>query len=710
MSCWVSLARTVAFASVYLAAAIVGRLTVTEGTRLAMVWPAAGVAAIWFCVQRRTRYFWMDAVAIVVISYFVNLLTGAPVATSVAAAAANPVQALVFVALLRRWRPSLWGADGTDPMQSPRDLWALLGVAGVSTVCGAMVGSTVRWLLGEDYTWVFVVGWVARNAASTLIIGTAGLCIGQAVGRYRAEHGFLAGWHRHWISALRDRPRWRIAEYSALAVCATVLYVAAFRYGDRLPISSALLGLTVWVATRLSTPFMVAHSLAVGAIAAFFTVQSLGPFASIDSIALRAFVLQAFAAMVAVVGLALALGRDERDRLMAELAVQREQASRHAELMTEIVDSMADGLAVIDAEGRALLRNPASVRLLGGRINPDAKISDSVYYGFFRPDGSRYADEELAYRKALAGEKVRGVEMLVRNPQVPEGRFLQVTATALANPDGTRSAVVLYHDVTAERRHRDELTNFAGVVAHDLLNPLASVDGWSNAMFDALDEVPDHPGLDRVRADLARLSRASGRMRSLIEDLLAYTTTRNAIPAPARLDLAVMVAEIAGARADAAVAGGEPEPCFTLGELPAVRADPVLVRQLLDNLIGNAIKYTAAGVTPALTVTAAREGDLVRVCIADNGIGIPDGQHDVIFANFHRAHAGSGYVGTGLGLAICKRIVERHGGTITATNNPGGGSCFMFTLPADIPACGSTAGVHSSGARDQGSSVTAAGR
>lgn len=76
---------------------------------------------------------------------------------------------------------------------------------------------------------------------------------------------------------------------------------------------------------------------------------------------------------------------------------------------------------------------------------------------------------------------------------------------------------------------------------------------------------------------------------------------------------------------------------------------------------------------------------MVRVCVADNGIGIPEGQHDAIFANFHRAHLGSGYLGTGLGLAICQRIVERHGGTIAASDNPGGGSRFVFTLPAATP-------------------------
>nr|WP_239320528.1 ATP-binding protein [Planomonospora parontospora] len=110
-----------------------------------------------------------------------------------------------------------------------------------------------------------------------------------------------------------------------------------------------------------------------------------------------------------------------------------------------------------------------------------------------------------------------------------------------------------------------------------------------------------------------------------------------------------------------------------------------MIRQLLTNLIGNAIKYTPPGHAAHVDITGTRTGD-GRVCveIADRGIGIPPGEHQAIFAGFHRA--ATGYTGTGLGLAICQRIVERHGGTITATDNPGGGARFTFTLPtADGP-------------------------
>jgi signal transduction histidine kinase len=171
-------------------------------------------------------------------------------------------------------------------------------------------------------------------------------------------------------------------------------------------------------------------------------------------------------------------------------------------------------------------------------------------------------------------------------------------------------------------------------------------------------------------------------MHSLINGLLAYTTARDASLSPTAVDLDEVVRDVATARLDLAQSTAAPMPRFDIGDLPTVDADPILTRQLLENIIGNAIKYTAAGVVPHVTVRSESTGEgLARIAVEDNGIGIPAGQHEAIFQNFHRAHAGAGYDGTVLGLAICKRIVERHGGTIIAAGNPDGGSRMTFTLP-----------------------------
>lgn len=664
-----SLARTALFALLYAAAVYAGRCTAMVADHVSLVWPAAGVGVVWFCAHRDAPTRRLDMVLLAVILGLGNRWTGEPADVSVVAGIVGLVQVWLFLGLLHRWRPSLWGGGGHDSLRSPRDLWALFGATVVACVGTHVVSLLGRGLVTGSLPVAFSVMALARHVASILIIGASAIYLGANLSRWRAR------------PPMRRVPLWRSAEIAGILAFSIAGHIGAFAYDHRLPLSFALLGLTVLVGTRLRTPWVLLHNSVISAIAVQYTVAGTGPFAQVRDIGQRAVIVQLFCVLVALVGLALALGRDERTTLMTALAEEKSELDTQKNLLTAVIDSMADGLAVIDSDGRITMRNPATTELLGRR-SPDDVLAGTDWYGLHRVDGSRYADDEMAYLRALAGEDVRGVDMLVRNPGVPDGRVLRVTATALPHPDGTSSAVVLFHDVTAERRHRDELTNFAGVVAHDLLNPLASVEGWTAATLDSLDGVPDHPNLDQAHADLARLTRASARMRGLIDGLLAYTTAREAMVAPTPVDLAEVVADITQARADAAVAAGKPEPRFSVSALPAVQADPVLIRQLVDNLVGNAIKYTAPGVIPALAISASTSSGMVTVRIVDNGIGIPEGQHDAIFGNFHRAHTSGGYLGTGLGLAICKRIVERHGGDISAADDPGGGSCFTFSLPA----------------------------
>ncbi|WP_449062437.1 ATP-binding protein [Planomonospora algeriensis] len=358
-----------------------------------------------------------------------------------------------------------------------------------------------------------------------------------------------------------------------------------------------------------------------------------------------------------------------------------------AGMLTAIVESMHDGLAVIDDAGRFVMSNPAARRLLGTA----GSLTAADAWELLHPDGTPIGGRRSPSTLALAGHEVRDMDVLVRAPgSDADGRMLNISATRLPS-DPTR-AVVLLHDVTDERRHRDELAAFAGVVAHDLLNPLGTIDGWVEILSDAVEALPGDDAAGGTGDSIARIRQASARMRELIQDLLAHTAARDAPITPVPIDLGRIVREVAAARGDLppGAEGRGQAPVFHIGELAAVRADRVLLRQLLDNLIGNAVKYTAPGERPEITVTSAAERPgWVRVEVADRGIGIPQGQHEAIFQSFRRAHEGRSYSGSGLGLAICKRIVERHGGTIGVEDDPAGGSRFHFTLPA---ASGDTTG------------------
>ncbi|MBM7774235.1 signal transduction histidine kinase [Actinokineospora baliensis] len=664
-----SLARTAGFAALFVLATVAGRMTVLDATSLSLVWPAAGVAVLWFCAQRESPAMWVDVLSLAVITVFVNTATGATFAQAAVFVVSNLLQVWVFVALVVRWRPDLWTLGPAGGLRRLRDLWVMLVGAFAAAATGAAVGPTAMWLITGRYSVITTAVWMARNIAGVLLVGIIGLCLARVAVR----------------STRSAAPStWRKVEYLAVSVCSVLAYVVAFGRDESLPVAATLISLTVWAASRLSTTYVALHTGAVATIAVLFTLHGQGPFAVVPAHAGRALLVQLFVVIVVVVGLALALGRDEREQLLAELAEEKEQAARRAQLTRAIIDSMADGVSVVDSTGRVSLRNPAAVHLLGGRISPGEVALNSAHYGVFHLDGTPLSAEELPYLRVLAGESVDDLDLLVRNDGVPDGRVVQVRATAVPEPDGGRSAVLVYHDVTAERRQRDELASFAGVVAHDLLNPLSAVDGWSDAAHEALRDAPTAPAVEQARSALVRVLRASSRMRGLINDLLAYTTARDGSIAPVAVDLTAVVADIAAARTDAAVAAVEPVPLFGYGALEPLQADRVLLRQLLDNLIGNAIKYTAPDVVPEITLTTTRRGGEVTLSVTDNGIGIPAGQHERIFGSFHRAHVDTGYTGTGLGLAICKRIVERHGGTITAADNPAGGSRFTLTLPAAL--------------------------
>ncbi len=168
-------------------------------------------------------------------------------------------------------------------------------------------------------------------------------------------------------------------------------------------------------------------------------------------------------------------------------------------------------------------------------------------------------------------------------------------------------------------------------------------------------------------------------MRQLIGDLLESSVSRDQQLRSTVVDLESVARSVAEQRS--VVTGGEP-PLIEIARLPQVYADGALVRQLLDNLIGNAVKYVVPGEAAHVSVSARVLDELVEVTVSDEGIGIPPSQRDNIFEAFQRGDEAQAYDGHGIGLAVCKRIVERHGGRIAARPPWGSrGSRIVFTLP-----------------------------
>ncbi len=227
------------------------------------------------------------------------------------------------------------------------------------------------------------------------------------------------------------------------------------------------------------------------------------------------------------------------------------------------------------------------------------------------------------------------------------------------------------------RRSNADLEQFAYVASHDLQEPLRKVASFCQLLERRYDDVLD----DRGRQYIDFAVDGARRMQALINDLLAFSRVGRSgdeferIPLGDTLDTAL--ANVAALVEDSGAVVERPE------VLPQVDCDPGLLIMLWQNLIGNAVKFTPPGDRPEILVTATRDGgDLWRICVQDNGIGVPAEFAEKIFVIFQRLHPREAYTGTGIGLALCKKIVEYHGGSIWLDTSYDDGARFCFTLPA----------------------------
>ncbi|MEU8615912.1 ATP-binding protein, partial [Actinoplanes sp. NPDC048791] len=223
-------------------------------------------------------------------------------------------------------------------------------------------------------------------------------------------------------------------------------------------------------------------------------------------------------------------------------------------------------------------------------------------------------------------------------------------------------------------RSNTELEQFAAVVSHDLAAPLAVVNGYLELLGDHYATQIDAQGQKWIGATV----RAVGRMQALIESLLMYARAGSGPCRRADADLGELVDQALTDLRETIRGGGA-----TVRVTPpriTLPCDPTLVRQLLQNLIGNAVKYRDPARDCQVEVCARRQEDEYVVTVRDNGIGIPADQRRRVFEMFARAGAG-GTAGHGVGLSTCERIVTRHGGRIWADAAPGGGTAISFTLP-----------------------------
>jgi two-component system, sensor histidine kinase and response regulator len=236
-----------------------------------------------------------------------------------------------------------------------------------------------------------------------------------------------------------------------------------------------------------------------------------------------------------------------------------------------------------------------------------------------------------------------------------------------------RAEMVLEEYAQELARSNAELDQYASVVAHDLQAPLRRIIGGAENLG-AQNRAMLGPESERW---IVMMVENAKRMQSLIRDLLTYSQVGRG-QVPSKLDLKNVISEVLQ---DLSVAIEESEAVVIFADMPVVAACPLDLRQLMQNLIGNAVKYRRKEVKPEIHISAEKQGTRWSIRVSDNGIGFDPKYKDKLFVLFSRLHSISDIPGTGIGLAICKKIVERYGGHIEVDSEPGKGSTFQFSLP-----------------------------
>ena len=411
-----------------------------------------------------------------------------------------------------------------------------------------------------------------------------------------------------------------------------------------------------------------------------------------------------------------AAARDVTERKKAEEAIRRAN-----EYNRSLIEASLDPLVTISADGMISDVNEATVRVTG---LPREELIGTNFSLYFTDPGRARAGYETVFRDG----SVIDYELDIRHR---DGRVIPVLYNASVYRDeagGVAGVFAAARDMTEQKRaeaalrtaymdlddrvkertadlveanrhleqeiaeHRattdqlrrkseelarsnEELQQFAYIASHDLQEPLRAISGFTELLERR------YRGQIDERADryINFIIDGTNQMQQIILDLLAYSRVQtkahefDLIDANRALEQALRNLQVTIRDRGARVTVD--------GPLPEIFADGIQITQVFQNLIGNALKFQKSGATPEIRVSAAREGSDWVFSVADNGIGIDARHLGRIFMLFQRLHAKGDYEGTGIGLAICKRIVERHGGSIAVRSTPGAGSTFTFSIP-----------------------------
>ena len=350
-----------------------------------------------------------------------------------------------------------------------------------------------------------------------------------------------------------------------------------------------------------------------------------------------------------------------------------------------LVDTVPDPLLVLDAEMRVQTANRAFIRVFG--LPQETILGQPLYSvgdnAWDIPELRRLLDGILHGSAAMDGfEVTHDFPRIGRRTMLLNARLLE------DGDNGARKLVLAIDDITEEKRITDalkstsrelersnaELAQFASIASHDLQEPLRTIRSFATLLQERLGD--KLAGKDQEFMDY--VINGAKRMQEMITAILFYSEVGHQGIRATAIDLS-MIAHTAIANLENKIAKAKAS--VTVERLPLVTADPLLITQLLQNLLSNGVKFRSKDRPAVLTISAREDADDWVIVVADNGIGIRNEDTVRIFTLFQRAHSAGEYPGTGIGLATCKKIAERHGGRLWLESTLGAGTKFFFSLP-----------------------------
>ncbi len=390
-----------------------------------------------------------------------------------------------------------------------------------------------------------------------------------------------------------------------------------------------------------------------------------------------------------------AVASQAKTETAAELSKSQEALRNQTQILESVLSSMGDGVIVADCEGRFLVFNPAAQHIIRQGRTETLPEQWTEKYGLYQSDTvTPYPVDDLPLVRAIHGESTDATEMFVRPMSEMNGNWISANGRPLKDTSGALlGGVVVFRDITEAKRSEDALqhakrtaeaanqskTDFLANMSHEIRTPLSSILGYTDLLRRNIGSIEDRSTyLDTITTSGRHLS-------ALIDDILDVSKIE-----AGRMEFELVrcsphqiITEVLSLlRVRAQQKSLSLECRWTSGVPETILTDPARVRQLLMNLVGNAIKFTEHGdVTLLATVAGNTEPQLV-VEVHDTGIGIPKDRIHRIFNPFEQADSSitRRFGGTGLGLAISRHIAEGLGGKISVESMPGVGSVFRFTL------------------------------